>query len=62
MRVLVTGAAGHLGALVVARLARAGHRVRALDLPRRGSMRRLAAHGAAVEPFPGDVGDRRRLA
>jgi nucleoside-diphosphate-sugar epimerase len=58
-RVLVTGAAGEVGRRLVARIAAAGHRVRALILPNDPLRSRL--DGLDVEICEGDVRDRTTL-
>lgn len=55
MRVLVTGAWGHIGAYTVRELLAQGHTVRALDLPTRANRRRAAQAGAPVERCWGDM-------
>src|SRR5262249_28923076 len=56
---LVTGATGFIGRRLVARLARDGHRVRALVLPGEdpGAVPELAALGGALDVVRGDVTD-----
>lgn len=55
MRVLVTGAAGNLGFETISNLLRAGHQVRAFDLPGKHTTRLVRAHGSRVDLFWGDL-------
>jgi nucleoside-diphosphate-sugar epimerase len=54
-RILVTGAAGVMGARLVSRLRRAGHQVRALVLP--GDRLRARIESLGCEIYEGDVSD-----
>jgi dTDP-glucose 4,6-dehydratase/UDP-glucose 4-epimerase len=56
-RYLVTGGTGFLGAALVTRLVRAGHRVRVLDNNLRGRPRRLAGVADDVEMLTADIRD-----
>jgi len=55
---LVTGGCGFIGAALVQRLVRQGHRVRVLDNNSRGSARRLSAVADEIEFVEADVRDR----
>ena len=55
MRVLVTGAWGHIGTYTVRELLAQGHAVRALDLPTRANRKKAAAFGGGIEVAWGDV-------
>ncbi len=55
---LVTGGCGFIGAALVQRLVRAGHRVRVLDNQSRGSARRLNTVADDIEFIQADVRDR----
>lgn len=54
-RILVTGGSGFIGAALVKRLVREGHRVRVLDDNSRGAPRRLAGVEKDIEFIGGDV-------
>jgi len=56
-RYLVTGGLGFLGAALVRRLAKSGHRVRVLDNESRGSLSRLADMRTEIEVVKGDIRD-----
>jgi nucleoside-diphosphate-sugar epimerase len=55
MRVLVTGAFGHIGTYTVRELLAQGHAVGALDLPTPANRRKAAAFGAEREVIWGDL-------
>lgn len=60
-RYLVTGGTGFIGAALVARLVRDGHRVRVLDNNWRGSASRLARIAGDVELVEADIRDADRV-
>src|SRR5262245_31346673 len=55
---LVTGGTGFIGAALVLRLLKDGHKVRILDNNSRGAQRRLRSAAADVEMLVGDVRDK----
>jgi nucleoside-diphosphate-sugar epimerase len=55
---LVTGGTGFIGAALVLRLLKDGHKVRVLDNNSRGAVRRLGPAAANVEVLVGDVRDK----